>query len=227
MTGQSGSHAGAARRGRGYKDSLETWRCLRLGTTPPLGPPPARLAPPPPGSPSAHALSPRGVTWRFKSRRLARVGAGGGRARSLGPGDSRSPRPGRSAPPAPRGLRPGAGRGGALARPSDVACFAPRGLGPRGGRLGAVSPRVPEEVAGRPGCRVRGASPGPRGAVLSRRKEGCAGGAGAPLSPAGRRVGGRGRADARALLVHLPRQSFLWKVAIFSSLVSASPERGR
>lgn len=68
-----GSRAGAARRGRGDKDSLETSRFLGRGTTPPRTPS-GPLAPPPPGRPSAHALSPRGVTWRFKSRRLARVG---------------------------------------------------------------------------------------------------------------------------------------------------------
>lgn len=113
-----------------------------------------------------------------------------------------------------------------MAGPRGVACFAPRRLGPRGGRPGAAPPQVPEEVTRQPGCEVRGASSGPRGAVLSSRRAGWAVGARAPLSQAERRVGSGGRTGAGSCCTSRVRV-FFGKLHVFSSLVSASPERGR
>lgn len=220
MTGQSRSHAGAARRGRGYKDIWETSCFLPLGTSPtpphPLSapPPPSRLAPPPPGRPSAHALSPRGVTWRFKSRRLARVGGGVGRACTRRPRVTASLlRQVRGAPALLRGegvpVREGEGR--CAAELCGVACFAPRGRGPH---CGGPGPRVPSPasprrggwaagasarplVLRRAGCGVPGVRSGPHGAALSSAEAGRAGGAGSPESWTGRQ-GGRGAAPSRS-----------------------------
>lgn len=185
MTGQSGSHAGAARLGRGYKDRLETYRFLPPGTspTPPAPPTPDPPRPAPSRSPSAHALFPSGATWRFKSGRLARAGrrrGWGTSSHAPAPGDSRTPRPGRRAPPLlPGEGTPGAGEG-----------VAPRGRAPRGGVFCA-----PRHSRGR--WRAPGAPPvlplGPCGARLSSAQGGL-GRAGAPGPQAvpGRAASGRG-----------------------------------
>lgn len=179
----------------------------------PLPHPPGPPRPAPSRSPSAHALSPRRATWRFKSRRLARVGRRrGGRARTRRPRVTAA-RLGQvgASPPSPGGGGPGAAEGAA-----------PRGRAPRGGVLCAA-----RDSRGR--WRAPGAPPvlplGPGGAGLSSAEGGLGWSAGSPAVP-GRAAGGRGagppggpRAGQTAgwtghsLLLQLQRQSFLWKVA--------------
>lgn len=207
------------------------------GPTPPpprSPPPPARLAPPPPGRPSAHALSPRPVTWRFKSRRLARWGLRGGRARARRPRVTGArlgqvgARPPRSAGRVP--ARGGARRGRAPRR--RVCCALGEGAARWPSRARALAPRVPGGV---PGCGLPGRAPRPaagglrgppRSRAFSLAEAGRAGGAGSPASPTDRAAGRAergpspeprvwptaGSAAARSGGL-LPRQSFLWKVA--------------
>lgn len=166
------------------------------------------------------------------------------------PGDSRTPRPGRRAPPSsPRGQGPGAGKGGALRR-CRVFCAPRDGAASWRSRALRAQPRANPQRRAR-GLRVpRGVAPTPPPAgaecpapagvpaelcFLSWRAD-WAGAARLPrLSQAGRR-GGRGaappgsprRADPPLAPVAVSRvRVFFGKLHLFSSLVWASPERGR
>lgn len=201
------------------------------GPAPPLHTPPAPHPPGPPRpapsrSPSAHALSPRRATWRFKSRRLARVGRRrGGRARTRRPRVTAA-RLGQvgARPPLSRGRGSRRGGGSGAARPSSAGWRVVRRA------------RLPGEVAGpgrapRPAARSRGSRAFFRGgrAGLERRVPRCPGPGGGWAGSGPSRGGpGPGRprdGPATRSCCSSSVRVFFGKLHLFSSLVSASPER--